>query len=62
MLQEVHPIKLNGEIICYAVGQLNARLVSQAIYQLRGFFVFDFTEPSIEVEEHFVMDFKDLGE
>lgn len=34
----LYPIKIDDEILCYATTEKNARLISYAIYPVRGFF------------------------
>ncbi len=45
----LYPVTVNSQVVCYAVGDKNSKLISQVIYQMRGFFVDDFSEPSIAV-------------
>jgi hypothetical protein len=58
MLQELYTISVNDDVICYAKGELNAKLVSQCIYQYRGFFVMDFSEPTIECQGPIKVDIR----
>lgn len=45
----LHPILVNGKTVCYATDKKTSHLISQMFYHMRGFFVDDFTEPSIGV-------------
>ncbi len=46
---KLHPIAVNGEVVAYGAGVKNASLVSQSVYQMRGFFVGDFSVPSVHI-------------
>ncbi len=43
-------VKVNNNIVCSCDNEEVASIVSQCIYQMRGFFVDDFSEPSVNVE------------
>ena len=55
---KLHPISANGVIVCYAKGKKNAKLVSQCLYQMRGFFSKDFEEVVIAVLDPIKADIK----
>ena len=48
--KDLYPIKANNDMVCYAKGKKNAKIVSQCLYQMRGFFSEDFNEVIITVE------------
>ena len=43
-------IRVGDKIVCYSNNKEDASKVSQCIYQMRGFFADDFSEPSVNVE------------
>ncbi len=47
---ELYPIYVNKKLICYATSIQNAKLVSQSMYYMRGFFAEGFEEVTIGVE------------
>jgi hypothetical protein len=57
-IEKLFTISINDDTVCYAKGELNAKLVSQAIYMNRGFFVMDFSEPTIAVEGPITTDIR----
>ena len=58
MIEQLYTVLVNDDVICYAKGELNAKLVSQCIYQYRGFFVMDFSESVIEVQGPIKVDIR----